>query len=170
MKGVQTMFKWFQDVKTAEECKRRYYQLCKDYHPDNGGNIEKFKEIQNEFEVAWLHFKNIHKSSENKYYKDDSSVKHETSKEVREMLEKIAIFQCIEIEICGGWIWLTGNTFPYREELKNLGFRWSASKRRWYWAKDLDYKKYKKGKSMKQIRNKYGSEIYHNNDGVLLEG
>jgi len=36
---------------SAEEIKKSFYKLSKQYHPDKGGDIEKFKEIQHAYEI-----------------------------------------------------------------------------------------------------------------------
>ncbi|MBS0350771.1 MAG: hypothetical protein JSR33_06240, partial [Proteobacteria bacterium] len=42
-----------------------------------------------------------------------------------------AIMGCsLEIEICGAWIWLSGDTRPHKELLKQNGFRWAPKKER----------------------------------------
>lgn len=156
------MNNFFKDCKTAEDCKKRYFKLCKIHHPDNGGDAEIFKQISAEFTEIWERLKNVHFSSEKGYHTETEKVSNETPEELKEILSKLATFTDIEIEICGTWIWLTGLTYPIRKELSDLGFRWSKSKRRWYYAKDLNNLKYKKGKSMKQIREMYGSQIYLN--------
>ena len=48
---------------------------------------------------------------------------------LREMLNKIIHFNNIEIELVGAWIWLSGNTYVYKKELKELGFKWACQKK-----------------------------------------
>lgn len=40
---------YFTNCKTAEELKKEYLELCKQLHPDNAGNAEDFKKMQDEF-------------------------------------------------------------------------------------------------------------------------
>lgn len=66
----------------------------------------------------------------------------------------------IEIEVCGIWVWLSGDTKPHKEELKAAGFRWAAKKKRWYFRPN-EYRSFNRGKfSMDQIREKYGSNSF----------
>lgn len=37
------MNKYFAEIKTVEELRKRYRELLKQYHPDNGGNEETMK-------------------------------------------------------------------------------------------------------------------------------
>ena len=64
----------------------------------------------------------------------------------------------LEIEICGAWLWVTGNTKPHREVLKGAGFRWSPKKLSWYF-RPAEYRSFNRTSwSMAEIRGTYGSE------------
>ena len=63
-----------------------------------------------------------------------------------------------DIEICGAWVWLHGDTKPHKELLKEAGFMWAPKKCLWYY-RPADYKSKGRGKfSMDEIRNAHGSE------------
>ena len=63
----------------------------------------------------------------------------------------------IKIEICGVWLWLTGETYQHKDELKEVGCLFSRKKTAWYW-REATKKSWARGKySLDQIRNKYGS-------------
>lgn len=64
----------------------------------------------------------------------------------------------IEIEVCGSWVWVTGDTKPHKEELKALSFRWSSNKSAWYFHRDGYKKRSKKSLTLDEIRGYYGSE------------
>lgn len=38
----------------------------------------------------------------------------------------------IEIELVGSWIWVSGNTYPVKEQLKEAGIFWAGKKKKWY--------------------------------------
>lgn len=153
------MLKWFRSCKTAEEGKHLYRELLKKYHPDNCGENDTIKEINNEYTMWWESHKNIHRSKEtNKFYEETENPTKETAEEFIEIMWIISEMQGVEIEATGLWLWASGNTYTYREELKELGFRWSASKKLWYWAKDLDDRFRHRGHSMSRNRAVYGSE------------
>lgn len=66
----------------------------------------------------------------------------------------------IKVELCGTWIWITGDTKPVKEQLKELGCKWAPKKKKWFWRKPTDKKFWKKGElDMDAIRMKHGSEI-----------
>lgn len=64
----------------------------------------------------------------------------------------------IHVEIIKDWLWVSGKTFDAREELKELGFRFSSDKKSWYWRDD---EKRISGKHdplpFNEIRSKYGT-------------
>ena len=64
----------------------------------------------------------------------------------------------IHVEIIKDWLWVSGKTFDVRDDLKELGFRYSSDKKSWYWR---DEEKRITGKhdplSFDEIRSKYGT-------------
>ena len=64
----------------------------------------------------------------------------------------------LSVELCGTWIWVSGNTKKHKELLKKLGLQYARKKQKWY-LKPAGYKYHKhKPISMEKIRFKYGSE------------
>ena len=56
------------------------------------------------------------------------------------------------------WVWLSGNTQPYKETIKEHGFKWSRNKSKWYKAPyELKGKK-RKGTNFDKIKSTYGYE------------
>jgi len=65
----------------------------------------------------------------------------------------------LNLEFCGSWLWVTGNTFEYKDKLKELGYRYSSNKKCWYWRAYGDQSKATKPTSMEYIRQTYGSDL-----------
>lgn len=93
----------------------------------------------------------------------------ENDKALREALEKTINFNGIDIIICGQWIWVSGNTFCYRKELKEFGFKWASQKKMWRWKSESYQKKSRKTLSMNDIMNYYGGAKVNTNSEILLE-
>ena len=72
-------------------------------------------------------------------------------------MQKVVHLANITIEICGSWIWISGNTYQHKAELKEIGFKWASQKKQWYWHSEAFRKRGKKPLSMDDIRNYYGS-------------
>jgi len=170
------MGKYFKDVNTLEELRRQYRDLLKKHHPDNAnGSTAATQEINAEYDRLFKALKDRHesKSADNSNTKQSDYSQNmydwENDKALREVLEKIINFNGIDIEIAGQWIWISGNTYTYKKELKEFGFKWASQKKQWYWHSEIFRKKSHKTLSMEDIRNYYGSTKVNTNSRVLLE-
>ena len=77
---------------------------------------------------------------------------------LQEIIEKVRSMG-LSGEVCGKWIWLTDpKTFTKKDLLKALGFRYSKSKKNWYWRMDKDRSSNENPLPLDAIRAKYGSE------------
>lgn len=148
---------WFNNPATLEELKKQYKKLAMAHHPDRGGSDSDMKEINAEYDRLFAKLKNVHKSASGETYTAKQETT-ETPEQYREIIEKIINLDGIEIEICGSWLWITGNTYDNRETLKSLHFRYSKNKNAWYWH-DEGYRKHTgKTFSLDEIRDLWGSE------------
>jgi hypothetical protein len=76
----------------------------------------------------------------------------------QETLETISQLN-LTIEVCGTWVWVSGDTKPHREALKKSGFRWASKKAQWYFRpEDSKARRHNGSWSMDKIRSKYGSD------------
>lgn len=151
------MTMYFRQCRTAEELKKAYREIVKKLHPDNGGEASLFKEMQAEFSSAWERLKSIHVNSKGEQYTQETN---ETAQEFMDIIEKVIHLNGVDVELCGSWIWCSGNTQPYKEVFKALKFGWSGQKQAWHFHYG-PYKKRSKSKlSMNDIRNLYGSKKF----------
>lgn len=152
---------YFKNVNTLETLRRQYKELLKIHHPDNGGNLEDMQNINAEYDRLFKVLKNMHESKQTSSHSkaDYNNMKYDFAKDemLREMLQKVIHFKDITIEVVENWLWLSGNTYPYRNELKELGFKFGGQKKMWYWHSETFRKRSRKTLSMDDIRNYYGS-------------
>lgn len=169
---------YFKNAETLEQLRKQYKELLKKYHPDNGGSEEIMKAVNAEYDKLFKLLKDRHESKSANHSGDHNSEQSdynqnmynwENDKALREVLQKIINFDGIEIEIAGQWIWLSGNTFSYKKELKEIGFKWASQKKQWFWHSESFRKKSHKTLSMDEIRNYYGSTKVQAEAKVLLE-
>lgn len=158
------MYKYFKNCKTKEDAKKLYKKLAFQHHPDKGGDVEIMKAINNEFDEFIKNFKDNKKDSKKEYEFKSSTY--------RNLIEKLIKFDDITIDIVGCFIWITGNTYNIKEELKQLGFKHSRNKKSWYIA-PKEYMEnrtnYKKRYSMNEIKNKYGCTSIKSEGGYKKE-
>jgi len=152
--------KWFNNPQTLEELKQQYKKLVFKHHPDKGGKTSDMQEINAEYDKLFARLKNVHKSASGETYtaKEETT---ETPEQFREILEKLIHLDGIEIEICGSWLWITGNTFNHRDTLKTLKFKYSKNKHAWYFHEEGYRKHSHKTFSLDEIRDLWGSEKVH---------
>lgn len=141
---------YFNDLDDTQKIKERYKKLAKKYHPDlQQGEEEKKKATK------------IMSQINNEYKKlTQSKNTRNTEKAFMDIILNIIVHlpADIEIEICGTWIWVSGNTRPYKEKLKKQGFKWASKKKMWFWKPDDGGKrKPRTSTDMEIIREKYGS-------------
>ena len=150
-------FKYFKDCHTAEEGKALYRKLVMQHHPDNGGDSATMGQINDEFRAWWKVYKDRHQTQEGKTYTSEQKTT-ETADEFIDILSKLSRHKDLIIDFCGSWLWIKGNTYPYREDLKSYGCQWSKGHKCWFYAHGLDRKKGKGRLSDKEITEKYGRE------------
>ena len=140
--------KYFSNCKNLEELKKEYRRLAFQNHPDRGGDVETMKTINAEYEQM---VKKIEAG-------DPEQAKGETPESFINIINALVKMVGVEIEICGSWVWVSGNTYANREELSKAGCKYSKNKKMWYWFEDCGSHTKCRGRySMEQIRNKYGS-------------
>lgn len=144
--------KFFNNCKTLDEVKSLYRELAKEHHPDMGGDTATMQEINKEYAFACAF---IAKGSGMSDEQVDEELK--MSEEYRAVIEKIIHLPEITIELVGNWIWVTGNTKPVKETLKDAGFIWHKVKAAWFY-RNKAFKGRGNGASLDQIRAKYGTQ------------
>lgn len=165
MKGLDYMLKWFKDCTNIEEAKELYKKLCREYHPDLNATdtTETMQSINAEFEKVFKALQNKHRADNTDTTSDSRENGAETTETPAEFMTIInTLVGCegVKIELVGRWIWLTGNTYPYKDIIKGLGFRWANAKKAWYYRNEKDACKSRKKLSLDEIKNKYGCQSF----------
>ncbi len=144
--------KFFEGITTIADLKKAYHRLAVKYHPDMGGDKEIVQQINAEYESLFNSIKNNRNESEG------GQKINEVPEQFINVISKIIALEGIEIEICGAWVWVGGNTKPHKNELKADGMYWASKKCMWYWRVPEDVHKGKGSRTMEQIRENYGSQ------------
>ncbi len=130
------------------EAKSEYRRLCKIYHPDiNPNGLEMMKLIN----LAY------HTILENDNFNDSNEASTlDILKEYENILNATKNLAGIKVELCGTWLWFSGETKPHKETLKSLGCYWASKKLMWYYHSG-EYHSRSRGIDMNTIRKTYGS-------------
>jgi len=133
----------FIGIEGINEAKKIYKILAKQLHPDMGGDTEMFKilnQVYNQILESGTNFLND----------------QEFDLEIEKIISQILHYENIIIEVIGSWIWLSGDTKPIKDKLKELKFKWASKKKQWYFGEMKG--RNPKQKSMEDIKAKYGSQ------------
>lgn len=150
--------KYFNNVNTLDELRKEYRRLSMIHHPDKGGDPEVMKEVNNEYEKLFDSLKAAHNARAAADETGRTRPIYETAEQFRDVINKIINIPDIIIELCGSWIWVSGNTQACKDILKSAGMFWASKKKMWYWRCKEDASHGRGSKDMSYIRNKYGSE------------
>lgn len=141
--------RYFEGISTLDDLKRRYHALCKELHPDCGGNEDDMKALNAEYAQML-----------GRVMQGNYSTEAEASELLyRDKIAAIAHLEGLELEIIGKWLWVSGNTYAHRETLKREGFCFAPVKKLWFF-RALEYRTRTRGEAqdINDIRSKYGSE------------
>lgn len=161
--------KYFTNIKTLEDLKKAYKKLVFELHPDHNkeeGAAKAFIEMKAEYDLLFEKVKNKRINSQGEYYETETE---ETLEEFKDIIERVVFFEGCKIEIIGTWIWISGNTFKYKDQLKELKFRWSKNKNAWSFHNGEYRKKSKTKFSLEELREKFGNQDINNKQMAILE-
>lgn len=155
------MKKYFENVQTLDELKAAYRAAALANHPDRGGDTAVMQAINADYEERF----NLLKDRQNTAAAEDTSGQTRATTEAPadfiNIISALLKLDGLEVELCGRWLWIGGNTFAHKDALKAAGCRWSSSKKLWSWHFAGDGDRWSRGKkTMAQIRGKYGSQRF----------
>jgi len=146
--------KYFAECRTLEDVKKLYKSLAFKHHPDKGGETATMQEINLEYELLLKNASYL--------FKDATEEEKKDFLKYPEIISQVIGMEGIIIEIIGNWLWISGNTYQYKNHLKSIGFFFAPKKTMWYY-RPADYKSSNmKPKSIDEIRQKYGSDVIDN--------
>ena len=132
--------------------KDAYKNLCKIYHPDiNPNGLEMMKLINCAYDCL---IERLGDWDCEKHRTDETPI----DEIFNDILNKIKHVPNINIEICGTWLYVTGDTFPVKDLMKANGLRWACKKFAWYWRPEDCKCFFNKGTmTLDEIRTRYGT-------------
>lgn len=139
---------------TQKDIKTAFRRACQKYHPDKGGSVHMMQAINQ----AYDQFRDFDPEQSEVNMED---VDFEYPNSLNVAINAIVDFEGIIIEVCGNWVWVTGNTKPYSKELgqSGAGFFWAKKKAAWYFRPAKWKSKSKGTYSLEDIRERHGSQF-----------
>lgn len=161
-------------AKSLNELKQLYRAFALQFHPDHGGSEEAMKQINIQF--TWLFEGLKNKQNDEAARAHDAgnwqgySTTTETPEEFIDIISKLAKIHGINVELCGRWLWISGNTKENRDALKASGCCWSTNKKMWYWRHEEDFCKKHNSKTLdiEEIRAMYGSQRFNRQGSEVM--
>ncbi|UHD51781.1 DnaJ domain-containing protein (plasmid) [Proteus mirabilis] len=137
-----------QDIKTA------YKKAALKYHPDrNPLGAELMKAINAAFDFLMNNLENI-----NKFQSSDKNTHYNFTEELEEVLLTLSGLMGIIYEVIGNWVWISGETKEHKDTLKEIGCKWAAKKKQWFYRpEEHKSRRNRKEHSIDEIRTMYGT-------------
>ncbi len=152
------MKRYFQGCTSLDEAKALYRKLVMQLHPDVSGydSTEDFKAMQNEFEA----FRPTTEKFKGEFEQWCPDV-------FMAVIEQLTQLDGLDIEVCGSFIWVGGNTFEHKAAIKAIDPQdyfhraiWHHKKQLWYFS-PLGYRKRSAQElDMDKIRDVFGSQRF----------
>ena len=156
--------KCFEGVETLEELKKMLHAYVLMYHPDkHRKNRDEYTQIMAqinaEYDKMFVKVKNQHlgwDAKEGKFYKYTKETE-ENAEDFRNVINELAQFKKIKVELIGAWLWVSGETKSIKDKLKELGLHYAPQKSAWEFHTGTYKRKSKPQGNMDDLRIKYGS-------------
>jgi len=155
------------DHLTPEDARTLYRKLARENHPDFGGDTRTMQDINAEYAYFAAHAA-MHEARQRQQAAHaegrKSAADYHDIDELGEMLRQVVetllnISPELIVEVCGFWIWVTGETKKYHVEIKAIpGMRYAHEKHAWYFAGVPSFNRTRR--SMDEIRNMHGSQVF----------
>ena len=151
---------FFSHLAEVGAIKSEYRTLAKLHHPDLGGDTATMQKVNAEYHAA---LENLNGQVSMGFDKKEHTY-HYSQEVEQEVMDKISELLAMalpntEIELIGTWIWVSGDTRPVKDKLKEVGCRWHGKRKVWYWRRFTHRRRYS-NMSMNQIRRSYGSQTF----------
>ena len=147
--------RYFDHCTTADELKAAYRKAAMENHPDRGGSDEAMREVNRQYEEAAARMAKGGSRPGCNEAADGFTFNPE--------LFRAAVMAAVRhpdlvLELVGRWLWVSGNTYQHKGELKAAGYHWSKGHGAWYYHDPADAVSKGGKKTLDEIKDKYGCE------------
>jgi hypothetical protein len=124
----------FANCAMVEEVKSLFRGLAQVHHPDHGGEHDVMIQLTAAYHARLQELNGqTSKGTDGKEHTYQYDFDRENV--VVETLSALLNLKMpkVEILLIGIWLWIEGETKPHRHALKELGCKWHAKRKLWYW-------------------------------------
>lgn len=158
---------YFTNFKTVEQIKFNYRKLCMQHHPDRGGDTAIMQEINKQYQQALKSVDGQVASGtdghEHTYYYH-ADIEAALMDVINQLIQ--LQMQDVEIALIGTWIWVLGDTKPYKTQLRDIGCRWHFKRKCWYFHTGK-YHRSHSSSELSELGEKYGFNVFTNKPALV---
>jgi hypothetical protein len=123
-----------------------YRRAAMQYHPDRGGSTQMMQAVNLAYSTLQAFDGTIAAPDAPGY-----------GEALNDAINAIVGLYGLSIEVCGCWIWVSGDTKTHKETLKASGYRWASKKFMWYFRPEV-WTGGRGNWDMTKIREHHGSQ------------
>lgn len=137
---------------TLEQTKQAYRRASIKYHPDrNPGGLQMMQAVN----AAWDY---LQKLDWNRPVNNAESADSDYGDLLNAAINAVIDLAGLKLEICGAWVWVSGDTKTHKDALKAAGFMWASKKMMWYF-RPAEWASSSRGNwNIDKIREYHGSQ------------
>ena len=120
---------YFANIHTLNDLKTAFHALALKFHPDCGGSDEAMKALNAEYTAKFEELKRCQNEAAKADTSGSTKATTEAPEEFINIISALLRLDGLTVELCGCWLWISGNTKEHKEALKAAGCRWAANKK-----------------------------------------
>lgn len=124
-----------------------YRRAAMAYHPDRGGSTEMMQAVNQAYAMLQAFEGEVTASNQEGY-----------GAALNDAINAIVALYGLSIEVCGCWVWVSGDTKKHKDDLKVAGYRWASKKHMWYFRPEGWTRSARGTWDMDKIRTAHGSQ------------
>jgi hypothetical protein len=155
---------YFSNCDDVATIKTMYKTLAMRWHPDRpGGNTVIMQEINAAYKTALSGQHGVESVDENgtahTYYYKEATEQAVIDKIAEVIASGVLQSTSVELWLIGTWLWVKGDTKPYRKTLgrEGLGFQWNQNRACWQWHLPTKYRSNNSPHGFEYLAGKYGA-------------